>query len=50
MNAPNSATPARSARDWLRTSPVTARLTRAQARAARPLVKKLMYPQVRSAA
>jgi hypothetical protein len=50
MKAPNSATPLRSARARRRTSPVMAGLSRAQARAARALVKKVMYPQVRSAA
>ena len=50
MKAPNSAMPALSAPACPRTVPVTAGLAFAQVRAARALVKKLMYPQVRSAA
>jgi hypothetical protein len=50
MKAPNSATPALSAWAWRITFPATAGLARAQVRAAGALVKKLMYPHVRSAA
>ena len=49
MRVPNSAMPQCSAPWRLMTVPVTSGWRRAQARAARALVKKLMYPQLRYA-